>query len=41
MNELVVATRNQGKIAELKRLLLEHAPNLQLRSVCEFDLAAV
>ncbi len=41
MNELVVATRNQGKIAELKRLLVEHAPNLQLRSVAEFDLADV
>lgn len=41
MNELVVATRNQGKIAELQRLLFEHAPNLRLRSVSEFDLADV
>jgi XTP/dITP diphosphohydrolase len=41
MNELVVATRNQGKIAELQRLLVEHAPTLRLRSVSEFDVADV
>ncbi len=41
MNDLVVATRNQGKIAELQRLLMEHAPTLRLRSVSEFDVADV
>lgn len=39
--ELVVATRNQGKIAELQRLLSTHAPNVRLRSVAEFDLPDV
>lgn len=41
MVELVIATRNQGKIAEVQRLLNEHAPNIKLRSVGEFDLPDV
>lgn len=41
MVELVIATRNQGKIAEVQRLLNEHAPLLRLRSVAEFDLPDV
>lgn len=41
MTELVVATRNQGKIAELQRMLSEHAPAIRLRSVSEFDVADV
>lgn len=38
MTELVIATRNQGKIEEVQRLLNIHAPNVKLRSVAEFDL---
>ncbi len=38
MTELVIATRNQGKIQEVQRLLNIHAPNVKLRSVAEFDL---
>lgn len=41
MAELVIATRNQGKIAEVQRLLNEFAPNIKLRSVGEFDLPDV
>lgn len=37
----MVATRNQGKISELQRLLNTHAPNVRLRSVAEFDLPDV
>ena len=39
--ELVLATRNKGKIAEVQRLLNEHAPLVRLRSVAEFDLPDV
>lgn len=39
--ELVLATRNKGKIAEVQRLLHVHAPNLKLRSVADFDLPDV
>ena len=39
--ELVLATRNKGKVAEVERLLKVHAPNVLLRSVAEFDLADV
>ena len=38
MAELVLATRNKGKIAEVKRLLHEHAPHITLRSVADFNL---
>lgn len=38
MIELVIATRNQGKIDEVQRLLSIHAPQVRLRSVAEFDL---
>lgn len=38
MTELVIATRNQGKIEEVQRLLNIHAPNVKLRSVSEFHL---
>jgi XTP/dITP diphosphohydrolase len=40
-SELVVATRNNGKIAEVERLLAEHAPHIKLRSVADFDLPDV
>ena len=40
-HELVLATRNKGKVAEVERLLKVHAPNVSLRSVAEFDLADV
>lgn len=39
--ELVLATRNKGKIAEVQRLLNEHAPLVRLRSIAEFDLPDV
>ena len=39
--ELVLATRNKGKIAEVQRLINEHAPMVRLRSVAEFDLPDV
>jgi len=38
MPELVLATRNKGKIAEVQRLLTEHAPHITLRSVADFHL---
>jgi len=38
MPELVLATRNKGKIAEVQRLLTEHAPHITLRSVADFNL---
>ena len=38
MAELVLATRNKGKIAEVQRLLNEHAPHITLRSVVDFNL---
>ena len=38
MAELVLATRNKGKIAEVQRLLNEHAPHITLRSVADFNL---
>ena len=39
--ELVVATRNQGKIAEIDRLLSSQLLDIKLRSVAEFELADV
>lgn len=39
--KLVLATRNQGKVVEVQRLLLEHAPEIQLLSVADFDLPDV
>ena len=41
MTELVLATRNKGKIEEVQRLITEHAPQIRLRSVSEFDLEDV
>ena len=41
MSELVLATRNAGKIAEVQRLISVHAPHIKLRSVAEFDLEDV
>jgi len=38
MSELVLATRNAGKIAEVQRLITVHAPHITLRSVAEFNL---
>ena len=38
MAELVLATRNKGKMAEVQRLLNEHAPHITLRSVADFNL---
>ncbi|MEY3715368.1 MAG: hypothetical protein RL155_243, partial [Actinomycetota bacterium] len=38
MSELVLATRNAGKIAEVQRLISVHAPHIKLRSVAEFNL---
>ena len=38
MSELVLATRNAGKIAEVQRLVSAHAPNITLRSVADFNL---
>lgn len=38
MAELVLATRNVGKILEVERLLQAHAPQIQVRSVSEFNL---
>jgi XTP/dITP diphosphohydrolase len=38
MPELVLATRNKGKIAEVQRLISLHAPQITLRSVSEFNL---
>lgn len=38
MAQLVLATRNKGKIAEVQRLLHEHAPHISLRSVADFNL---
>jgi len=36
--ELVLATRNAGKILEVERLLQAHAPQIHVRSVSEFNL---
>ena len=38
MPDLVLATRNKGKIAEVQRLISLHAPQVTLRSVAEFNL---
>ncbi len=38
MSELVLATRNAGKFAEVQRLITVHAPHITLRSVAEFNL---
>jgi XTP/dITP diphosphohydrolase len=38
MTELVLATRNKGKIAEVQRLLSQHAAHINLRSVADFSL---
>ena len=38
MTDLVLATRNAGKILEVQRLLEEYAPHIHLRSVAEFNL---
>lgn len=38
MTELVLATRNAGKILEVQRLLEVHAPQITLRSVADFAL---
>lgn len=38
MTDLVLATRNKGKIEEVQRLISQHAPHIHLRSVSEFDL---
>lgn len=39
--ELVVATRNKGKVAEIERILGEVGAPIRLRSVAEFDLGDV
>lgn len=41
MSVLVLATRNKGKIEEVQRLISQHAPHIQLRSVADFDLEDV
>ena len=38
MTDLVLATRNKGKIEEVQRLIAEHAPHIRLRSVSEFNV---
>ena len=38
MTDLVLATRNKGKIEEVQRLIAEHAPHIRLRSVAEFNV---
>jgi XTP/dITP diphosphohydrolase len=38
VTQLVLATRNAGKILEVERLLSAHAPQIKLRSVAEFNL---
>lgn len=38
MPDLVLATLNKGKIAEVQRLISLHAPQITLRSVSEFNL---
>ena len=38
MTDLVLATRNKGKIAEVQRLISQHAAHINLRSVAEFNL---
>lgn len=38
MSILVLATRNKGKIEEMRRLLDEFAPDVQLRSAAEFEV---
>jgi XTP/dITP diphosphohydrolase len=38
MTDLVLATRNKGKIAEVQRLISQHAAHVNLRSVAEFKL---
>ena len=38
MTTLVLATRNNGKVAEMQRLMSSHAPHLILKSVAEFNL---
>lgn len=39
--ELVVATRNQGKVAEIERILSDVGASIKLRSVAEFNLGDV
>ncbi|MFM8842816.1 MAG: non-canonical purine NTP pyrophosphatase, partial [Actinomycetota bacterium] len=41
MTDLVLATRNKGKIAEVQRLISQHAEHINLRSVAEFNLEDV
>ncbi len=41
MSELVLATRNKGKVAEVQRLISMHVPHISLRSVAEFNLEDV
>ena len=38
MTDLVLATRNKGKIAEVERLISQYAGNINLRSVADFNL---
>lgn len=38
MTDLVLATRNKGKLEEVQRLISEHAPHIRLRSVAEFGV---
>ena len=38
MTDLVLATRNKGKIVEVQRLLLDYAPHINLRSVADLNL---
>lgn len=38
MSDLVLATRNKGKIAEVERLISQYAGNINLRSVADFNL---
>lgn len=38
MTTLVLATRNNGKVAEMQRLMSSHAPHLILKSAAEFNL---
>jgi len=38
MTDLVLATRNKGKIAEVQRLINQYAGHINLRSVADFNL---
>jgi XTP/dITP diphosphohydrolase len=38
MTDLVLATRNKGKIAEVQRIISQHTSQINLRSVEEFNL---